>query len=82
MLTSLAHTAISVADMERSLNFYRDLLGLKVVMDVETDSPKLGVIVGLQGAKTRIVMLEIDNQKIELFQYQTPKGVPMPEGIR
>jgi catechol 2,3-dioxygenase-like lactoylglutathione lyase family enzyme len=81
MLISVNHTAISVADMERSLAFYRDLLGMKVAMDVEGTSEKLGVIVGLPGARARIVMLELDNQRIELFQYRTPVGKPMPEGM-
>jgi catechol 2,3-dioxygenase-like lactoylglutathione lyase family enzyme len=82
MLTSIAHTAISVADMERSLAFYRDLLGMKVAMDVESSGPKLGVIVGLAGAQARIVMLDAGNQRIELFQYRAPVGRPMPEGLR
>jgi glyoxylase I family protein len=68
--------------MDRSLAFYRDLLGMKVAMDVESVGKKLGVIVGLPDAQTRIVMLEAGNQRIELFQYRTPVGKPMPESLR
>lgn len=82
MLTFIAHTAISVVDMDRSLAFYHGLLGMEVDMDVETSSKKLGVIVGLPGAQTRIVMLKLGEQRIELFQYQTPVGGPIPEGRR
>lgn len=82
MLTSINHTAISVSDMERSLAFYRDVLGMKVAMDVEAKTEKLGLIVGLPGARTRIVMLEAGNQRIELFQYREPLGKPMEDGRR
>jgi catechol 2,3-dioxygenase-like lactoylglutathione lyase family enzyme len=82
MLTSIAHTAISVSDMERSLAFYRDLLGMKVVMDVEATTKKLGVIVGLPEAQARIVMLDAGNQQIELFQYRAPVGGPMSKDLR
>lgn len=82
MLTSVAHTAISVADMNRSLAFYRDLLGLRVEMDVESTSKKLGVIVGLADARARIVMLDAGNQRIELFQYREPVGKALPAGSR
>jgi len=82
MLKSIAHTAISVADMDRSLAFYRDVLGMKVVMDTESATRKLGVIVGLADAQARIVMLDAGNQRIELFQYRAPVGRPMPETAR
>lgn len=82
MLNSVNHTAISVADMERSLAFYRDLLGMKVAMDIEAKAEQLGVIVGLPGAKTRIVMLDAGNVRIELFQYRNPVGEPIQEGRR
>ena len=82
MINSVAHTAISVADMDRSLAFYRDLLGMRVAMDVESTSRKLGIIVGLPSAQARIVMLEAGNQQIELFQYRTPAGRPLPKELR
>ena len=31
------HTGISVTDMERSLAFYRDALGLRLVMDMDVE---------------------------------------------
>lgn len=34
MITGLAHAAINAADLERSLHFYRDILGLPVVEDL------------------------------------------------
>ena len=34
-VTRVNHTGISVTDMERSLGFYRDVLGLELVMDMD-----------------------------------------------
>jgi len=34
-MRGISHVAIGVADMERSLHFYRDLLGLTVTLDKE-----------------------------------------------
>lgn len=34
-MRAISHVAIGVSDMNRSLPFYRDLLGLKVSLDTE-----------------------------------------------
>ena len=34
-MRGISHVAIGVSDMERSLRFYRDLLGLTVTLDKE-----------------------------------------------
>lgn len=36
-VTRVNHTAISVRDMDRSIEFYQDQLGLEVLMEVEVD---------------------------------------------
>ena len=37
--TSIHHTKISVSDMDRSLRFYRGLLGFELIYDVFRDDP-------------------------------------------
>ena len=34
-MKGISHVAIGVSDMERSLPFYRDVLGLEVMLDAE-----------------------------------------------
>ncbi len=68
MITGLAHAAITVGNMERSLAFYRDLLGFQVVRtkDLSTGGGK-------------IVMLDIAGRgELELFQRSNTR--PVPEG--
>lgn len=73
MIRAIHHTAISTPDMERALEFYSGLLGFKVTLDVELDDHHaLNQITALETAKTRIVMIELAGQRIELFQYAAP----------
>ena len=79
MITNLEHTALSVANMEQSLRFYRDLLGFKVIRTIELRSDaKLGIIAGLPGARARIVHLKFGDAMFELFEYVEPRGKPIP----
>jgi len=78
MLKEMHHTGLSVRDMERSLTLYRDILGMEIEFDVMVeDIPEFGTIIGLPGVRERIVMLRLNNCRIELFQFFEPKGKKM-----
>ncbi|MEW6296632.1 MAG: VOC family protein [Thermodesulfobacteriota bacterium] len=47
-----SHIAIGVSDMERSLRFYRDLLGLRVTLDDPQENPG-GMLSSVSGQRTR-----------------------------
>jgi catechol 2,3-dioxygenase-like lactoylglutathione lyase family enzyme len=83
MIQSIDHTALSVADLERSIRFYRDLLGFTLVRILEP-APELplGRVVGMPGAKARIAHLEFGGKMLELFEYQEPAGRPPPPDTR
>jgi len=75
MLKEMHHTGLSVSDMEKSLTLYRDILGMEVEFDVMVeDIPEFGTIIGLPGVRERIVMLRLNNCRIELFEFFEPKG--------
>ncbi len=75
----LEHAALSVTDLERSIAFYRDQLGLRLVRVIESDpGSKLGDIVGLPGCQARIAHLESEKGMLELFEYRKPRGKPLP----
>ena len=75
MLKEVHHTGLSVTDMEKSLTLYRDTLGMEIEFDATIeDIPAFGTIIGLPGVKERIVMLKLNNCRIELFQFFKPKG--------
>jgi catechol 2,3-dioxygenase-like lactoylglutathione lyase family enzyme len=80
MITKLEHAALSVHDMERSLAFYRDVLGMEVQRFLEPGfgGDKLGVVVGLPHCSARIAHLVMGGFMLELFEYQDPSGNPIP----
>ncbi len=79
MIKAFDHTALSVADLERALAFYRDLLGFEVIRILEPNPAlPLGTVVGIPGAKARIAHLKLGAVMLELFQYLTPEGEPIP----
>ncbi|MDP2728273.1 MAG: VOC family protein [Dehalococcoidia bacterium] len=67
MIKGLAHAAITVGDLERSLAFYRDLLGFPVTRTLDTPD----------GSK--IVILDIAGSG-ELELLKRPRTRPLPEG--
>jgi lactoylglutathione lyase len=68
------HTSRSVGDMDRSLAFYRDLLGLEVLLDTEMAGEMLEREVALEGARLRLVELGTGGETmLELLQYHEPK---------
>ena len=51
-------TTIIVGDMEASVKFYRDTIGLKIFYDQEIISEEEGLLLGIPGARVRIVSLQ------------------------
>jgi catechol 2,3-dioxygenase-like lactoylglutathione lyase family enzyme len=78
MIEAIRHTGITVTDMGLALELYRDLLGLRVVMDNEASGPWFSQVVGLEDARARVVMLEApDGARLELFEYLShPEDAP------
>jgi len=74
------HAGIVVSDMERSLEFYRDWLGLEVWADFRDDSAYVQSVTAVDGANVRMVKLRTpDGATIELLQYLShPKDIPPP----
>jgi catechol 2,3-dioxygenase-like lactoylglutathione lyase family enzyme len=74
MIRGIHHTAISTGDLERSLAFYRDLLGFEMVYSTAWEIGTKGAdrITGLKDSAARVVMLKAGNACIELFQYSSP----------
>jgi len=78
MIEAIRHTGIVVTEMGRALEFYRDLLGLEVVLDREQGGEFLAELMALEGVRMRVVMLQApDGNKVELFEFHShPKEAP------
>ena len=73
MIRGIHHTAISTVDLERSLGFYRDLLGFEPVLDFSWDDhPDMNRTHRLSDTAGRVVLLRAGNAMLELFEYTSP----------
>jgi len=70
------HTSVTVADIERSVAFYCDVLGMDVRVRQSSDTPYIGKLTGFPGARIEVALLGIpgDNHILELVQYKEPQG--------
>jgi len=76
MITGISHVGISVANLERSISFYRDLLGMRLIQEVPLGGANYDAIMGLKGTQGRIAVLRTGNLEIELLEFKRP--VPRP----
>ena len=72
------HISFTVADIERSLAFYRDILGLPVIADQKPGHAHHTRLTGFAGAQLRTVFLALPgvSTKLGLVQYIEPPGEP------
>jgi len=80
LFLGIDHTAIVVSDTDRSLAFYRDLLGMHVAGGAENYGTEQEHLNQVFGARLRITALRAElGPGIELLEYITPPGGrPLP----
>jgi catechol 2,3-dioxygenase-like lactoylglutathione lyase family enzyme len=75
LFLGIDHTAIVVCDTDRSLAFYRDLLGLRVAGESENYGTEQEHLSQVFGARLRITGLRAEHGPgIEFLEYITPPG--------
>jgi catechol 2,3-dioxygenase-like lactoylglutathione lyase family enzyme len=70
------HTSFTVARLEPSVEFFRDVLGLELLFVREVRDDYFGRIVGHPGCAVRAALSRVPDSAhhVELFQYLTPPG--------
>ena len=81
-LRGVFHFSFTVSDLDRSVAFYRDLLGLELVHTQEQDNAYTRRLVGFPDAALRVAQLAVPGQPrgisthdLELVMYVRPEGV-------
>jgi len=91
MQLTLDHFNIVVRDMERSIAFYRDVLGLTQTFQATLEGNWIETVTGLAGTRARCVFLQLPgvDVRLELLEYIHPEGavfeknsVPNTVGLR
>ena len=79
MIRGIHHVGLSTPDLDRLVEFYRDVMGFEVVMTSEwRDREIIDRMVGLSGSAARQVMLKAGNAYLEVFEYDSPTPRPAP----
>jgi catechol 2,3-dioxygenase-like lactoylglutathione lyase family enzyme len=73
---------IVVSDMDRAVAFYSEVLSFEKVSDVEVFGDAYEHLEGLFGIRMRVVRLRLGEESIELKEFLTPQGRPMPGDSR
>lgn len=74
LFLGIDHTAIVVADTERSVRFYRDALGLRIAGGSENWGPEQARLNSVPGAHLRITTLRAaSGPGVELLEYLSPR---------
>lgn len=69
---------ITVADMDRSVDFYTKVLNFEKISDIEVAGPDYEQLEGVFGLRMRVVRLKLGEEMIELTDYLAPEGKPIP----
>ena len=76
-ISGSVHGGVTVSDMEASLRFYRDGLGLEVEFDKILDGPYLPTVLGLDFDHIRAVYLRVPGGVfVELLEYHGIESLP------
>jgi len=82
MLIAVWHFSFTVSDIEQSITFYRDVLGMELVHRQVQDNAYTRKLVGIPDAHLLVAQLRVkgapigrSNHTLELVQYVAPAGV-------
>lgn len=74
MIQGFDHTSFTVANLERAVVFWRDVMGFAVAEVSLREGDWLGTVVGVPGARCRIAHLHGHGTHLEFIQYLVPAG--------
>jgi len=75
-MKAIRHFGIVVQDIEKSIHFYRDLLGLEIKRDMEEQGEFIDTILGLKNVQVRTVKMisKSGDALVELLKYDSHEG--------
>lgn len=81
-VTEVNNFGFTVADMDRSVKFYTEVLSFQKVSDEEYFGEAYEDLTGVFGLHIRVVRMKLGNEEIQLTDYLTAGGKSIPEDSR
>jgi lactoylglutathione lyase len=76
LVTGHWHSGVVVEDIDLSVRFYTEGLGLKMVRSYQTDAPAAAQVLGYDKVDVKVALLEMkDGAVLELLQYVEPHTI-------
>jgi len=82
LVKSVDAVGITVSDMDRSVEFFSKALSFEKVSDIEVMGSEYERLQGVFGARMRIARMRLGGEFIDLTEYLTPRGRPIPVDAR
>ena len=82
LVKSVDAVGMTVSDIDRSVEFFSKVLSFEKVSDIEVMGSEYERLQGVFGARMRIARMRLGEEFIELTEYLTPRGRPIPVDSR
>jgi catechol 2,3-dioxygenase-like lactoylglutathione lyase family enzyme len=82
VVLAVGPVGMTVSDMDRAIDFYSTVLSFAKVSDVEIAGDTYEQLVGVFGARVRVVRMRLGDETIELTEFLAPRGRPIPADSR
>jgi catechol 2,3-dioxygenase-like lactoylglutathione lyase family enzyme len=82
LVKSVDAVGMTVSDIDRSVEFLSKVLSFEKVSEIEVAGSEYERLQGVFGARMRIARMRLGDEFIDLTEYLTPKGRPIPVDSR
>lgn len=82
LVDAVEAVGMTVSDLDRSIAFFTSVLTFRKVSEVEVSGAEYDRLHGVFASRLRIARLALGDEQIELTEFMTPKGRPIPVDSR
>lgn len=82
LVQAVGAVGLTVSDLDRAVAFYTRVLGFERVGETEAWGEEVERLQGVFGLRVRIARLRLGAETLELTEYLTPRGRPVPADSR
>jgi methylmalonyl-CoA/ethylmalonyl-CoA epimerase len=78
-ITNFLHVSIGISDPAKSIPFYRDILGFKVIAERRYTGPGPSQVMGFEQSDFTVWLLTNGSYRLELIHFKNPPSPPITQ---